>query len=234
MLSDTSGPDPQSIEGYQYWTSFLCAETRHIEVIIHRTRAESASKWISTAKQQQRLTGRDIGEYRRDGAGEFQSTEVYNFLEEEGILSRTTEPYNPQTNGQTERFVRSMNTKSRAMLTYSGLPVTFWPQAVQEAARLYNRTPRQYQSKQWATPLSRYQPDLEDSTPIKDFPIFGQFGHYLTVKQNQSNKFDDRGSPSIYLGCHDSLHILYCLKTHQIIRIRTFKTYGFSFVNDSF
>ena len=167
VLSDTSGPHPQSIEGYQYWTSFLCAETRHIEVILHKSRAESASKWISTAKRQQRLTGRYIGEYR---TGEFKSTEVSNFLEEEGILSRTTEPYIPQTNGQPERFVRSMNTKSRAMLTYSGLPVKFWPQAVQEAARLYNRTPRQYQSKQWATPLSRYQPELRTPLQSRTFP----------------------------------------------------------------
>ena len=52
-----------------------------------------------------------------------------------------TAPYTPQQNGVAERLNRIIVEKAKAMFTDSRLPRNLWPEVVQTAAYLRNRTP---------------------------------------------------------------------------------------------
>src|SRR5690606_37460416 len=98
VCSDSSVPHKPSLEGFKFWTSFICSDTRQILAILHRTKAEVQNLWIYTAKTQQKKTLSDIITFKRDGAGELGSKSVVQFLIDEGIVDRVTEPHNPTTN----------------------------------------------------------------------------------------------------------------------------------------
>eukprot|EP00475_Leptophrys_vorax_P015242 TRINITY_DN2159_c1_g1_i3.p2 TRINITY_DN2159_c1_g1~~TRINITY_DN2159_c1_g1_i3.p2 ORF type:complete len:147 (+),score=29.71 TRINITY_DN2159_c1_g1_i3:213-653(+) len=133
--------------------SSLRPRTRKIIPTFCRSKDEIQDKWIFTAKAEQKKLLADIITFKRDGAGELTSNNIGQFLEEQGIISRVTEPYNSVTNPQAERFVRTVNTKARALLLESNLPEEFWPNAVQFACMCYNNTARHFvEENKWISP----------------------------------------------------------------------------------
>ena len=77
---------------------------------------------------------------RSDLGGEFQSSQLQNFLQDRGITHETTAGYTPQQNAA-ERLHRTLHDSARAMLIRAKLPESLWGEAVRCANYVRNRTP---------------------------------------------------------------------------------------------
>ena len=71
-----------------------------------------------------------------------------------GITHQTTVAYNSHQNGVSERAIRTINEKCRAMMFHASTPLCFWAEAVACATYLLNRLPstaidKQYPYQRW-------------------------------------------------------------------------------------
>jgi hypothetical protein len=225
VTTDSSGPHAPSVDtGYQYWSSFLCVDTRHGIPIFQRRRSDLSSAWIYTAKLEQKKILADIVQFKRDGAREYSDKSIMEFLENEGIMSRVTQAYNPVTNPHAERFVRTINGRARTLLDFAELPVQFWPLAVSYACTSYNNTARRYADNTWSTPAELYS---GQTISLEHLPIFGSFGHSTIPKPLRDHKFSPTGTPSVYLGpVSNTLSVIFDLNSNSLHHVRDFNPLG--------
>ena len=78
---------------------------------------------------------------RIDRGGEFTSTDFIEFYSKHRIHQQLIAAYTPQQNGVKERKNRTIMNMVRRLLTSRQVPKTFWPEAVNWAAHILNRSP---------------------------------------------------------------------------------------------
>jgi IS30 family transposase len=78
------------------------------------------------------------------------SGEFIAFLEQEGIIHETSAPQTPQQNGVAECMNQTLLGGARSMLHHAGMMKGFWSKAINTAAHILNRAPRQ--AFDWKTP----------------------------------------------------------------------------------
>ena len=76
---------------------------------------------------------------RLDNAKEYEAAKEP--LRELGVELEFVSTYTAYQNGMAERFNRTITTIARAMLIWSGLPLSFWAEAVVYACHIYNKLP---------------------------------------------------------------------------------------------
>ena len=62
-------------------------------------------------------------------------------LSEYGIVHQLTAVQSPQMNGVAERVNRTLLESTRAQLFHANIPITFWPEALRNAAYIRNLIP---------------------------------------------------------------------------------------------
>jgi transposase InsO family protein len=78
---------------------------------------------------------------RTDRGGEFNSLDFRKYCEDNGIKRQLTAAYTPQHNGIAERKNRTIMDMVRSMLACREVPKEFWPEAVNWAIYILNRSP---------------------------------------------------------------------------------------------
>lgn len=84
---------------------------------------------------------RKVKTLRIDNGLEYCNTEFDKFCSEQGILRHRIVRRTPQQNGVVKRMNKTLLEKVRCLLFTSGLPNTFWGEALSTAAYLINRSP---------------------------------------------------------------------------------------------
>ncbi|KAJ9556466.1 hypothetical protein OSB04_011080 [Centaurea solstitialis] len=110
------------------------------------------------------------------------------------MVMNTHGAYTPQKNGVVERRNRTLVEVARTMLAYSGLPLTFWAEAVSTACFTQNRTTINKRFKK--TPyhiINRRVPN------VKFFHVFGCRCYILNNRDNLG-KFDKKADEGYVLG----------------------------------
>ncbi|RVX03736.1 Retrovirus-related Pol polyprotein from transposon RE1 [Vitis vinifera] len=79
-------------------------------------------------------------EKKNDNGGEYQSSDLQKYLEEQGIIHQTTCSNTPQQNGVAEKKNRHLLEVVRASLTAAKIPISYWGEAITYATYLINRT----------------------------------------------------------------------------------------------
>ncbi|KAJ9545006.1 hypothetical protein OSB04_024713 [Centaurea solstitialis] len=77
---------------------------------------------------------------RSDNGTEFKNSTIKEYLTSVGITHNFSAPKTPQQNGVVERKNRPIVEVARTMLNASGLPLTFWAEAVSIACYTQNRS----------------------------------------------------------------------------------------------
>jgi transposase InsO family protein len=85
--------------------------------------------------------GISIRGLRTDRCREFTSNEFFEFCATNGIHRQLTAAYTPQQNGVAERKNRTIMNMVRSLLTSRQVLKTFWPEAVNWAVHILNRSP---------------------------------------------------------------------------------------------
>uniref|UniRef100_A0AAV1TBZ3 Integrase catalytic domain-containing protein n=1 Tax=Peronospora matthiolae TaxID=2874970 RepID=A0AAV1TBZ3_9STRA len=89
---------------------------------------------------------------RHNGAREFAANSLKAFCDDRGIEQQVTVPYAHQTNGTTERTIRTIVKIGRSMLHYAKLDKCFWVEATMTAISIKNCLP---------------SPKCQDQTPFE-------------------------------------------------------------------
>jgi hypothetical protein len=118
-------------------------------------------------------------------------TPVAKFATGRGIAVHRSAPYAPQANGIAERANRTIFEVARATLVQSGLPNTFWAEAVSDAAAIHNRLPQ-------AGGMSPFEKLYGRKPSVKKFRPFGCLA-YVCQHESKRKKLDSKSIPYILL-----------------------------------
>ncbi|KAJ9557676.1 hypothetical protein OSB04_012290 [Centaurea solstitialis] len=135
-----------------------------------------------------------VRKIRSDNGTEFKNATLDAYLTSVGISHNFSGAYTPQQNGVVERRNRTLAEAARTMLAYSGLPLTFWAEAVSTACFTQNRTIITKRFKK--TPyhiINRRVPN------VKFFHVFGCRCYILNNRDNLG-KFDKKADEGYFLG----------------------------------
>ena len=109
------------------WTYFL------------HSKDETAGILQDFVKQVEKQYDLHVKSFRSDNGTEFKNKELDAFCVSKGISRQFSIPRTPEQNGVVERKNRTLIEAARTMLADSGLPLTFWAEAVNTACYVQNR-----------------------------------------------------------------------------------------------
>lgn len=157
-----------SMGGAEYFVSFIDSFSHYTWTFPIKKKSEVFGifkKWQAAVENE---TGRRVKVFRTDGGGEFTSTEFSKHLTDKGIKHEITIPRTPEQNGVAERMNRTLLESVRSLLSDSGLPKTFWGEALNTATYLRNRAPSSTTGN--LTPTQRWTGKRPD---VSHFRVFG-------------------------------------------------------------
>ncbi|KAD5960593.1 hypothetical protein E3N88_12065 [Mikania micrantha] len=146
---------------------------------------------------------------RSDNGTEFRNHILDEFYLSKGIKRQYSIPRTPEQNGVVERKNRTLIEAARTMLADSGLPLTFWAEAVNTACYVQNRV---LVNQRWLkTPYEM----LHTLTPLISF--FRAFGCpcYILNTKDQLTKFDSKVDAGYFVGYSSTC------KAYRVFNCRT-------------
>ncbi len=128
---DTCRPFPTATpSGKRYFHVILDDHSNFGFTALLRACPEAVPFYKNTEAFLERKTGRRVLTVRMDGARELSEGELAGHFRTAGIAVQVTAPYAHSQNGKAERYVRTLEDGSQVLLADSGLPASFWGDAV--------------------------------------------------------------------------------------------------------
>ena len=192
---DLCGPiSVQSLGGKKYILVLIDEFSRFTWVEFIRKKSQVPSVLINLLKRLQVLHGLQVRVLRSDNGTEFKNSVIEEYLASVGITHNFSAPRTPQQNGVVERKNRTLVEAARTMLNASGLPLSFWAEAVSIACYTQNRS--LVVKKFEKTPYQL----LHNKRPnIKFFHVFGCKCFVLNDRESLG-KFEPKGDDAIFIG----------------------------------
>ncbi|KAD3640062.1 hypothetical protein E3N88_29285 [Mikania micrantha] len=146
---------------------------------------------------------------RSDNGTEFRNHLLDEFYLSKGIQRQYSIPRTPEQNGVVERKNRTLIEAARTMLADSGLPLTFWAEAVNTACYVQNRV---LVNQRW---LKTPYEILHSLTPLISF--FRAFGCpcYILNTKDPLTKFDSKVDAGYFVGYSSTC------KAYRVFNCRT-------------
>jgi len=193
--ADICGPiNPISNSGERYLITFIDDMTRRTWVYFLSEKSAALECFKKFKVIAENECGENIECLRTDRGGEFTSKEFEKFCSENGVKRQLTAAYNPQQNGVAERKNRTIMEMVRSILSMKKVPKEFWPEAVNWAVYVQNRSPT------IAVKNSTPEEAWSGKKPsVKHFRIFGCLA-YAHIPDSQRKKLDDKSSKCVLLG----------------------------------
>ena len=142
----------------------------------------------------ERELGQTLACLRTDRGGEYNSKEFEEYCKENGIKRQLTAGYTPQQNGTAERKNRSVMNMTRCMLLERSVPRRFWPEAVQYAVHVLNRSPSA--ALNVVTPEEKWS---NNKPSVDHLRIFGCIA-YAMVPYERRIKLDEKSTKCVFFG----------------------------------
>lgn len=139
--TDVCGPmECAALGGSRYFILFIDDYSRMTHIYFMKNKSEAFQCFRNYTAKVENLHNRKIKALRSDNGSEFCSNEFQNFLKQKGIVHQKSNPYTPEQNGLSERFIRTAVEKARCLLFDADLKKVFWAEATNTAVYLQNRT----------------------------------------------------------------------------------------------
>uniref|UniRef100_A0ABD2WA73 Integrase catalytic domain-containing protein n=1 Tax=Trichogramma kaykai TaxID=54128 RepID=A0ABD2WA73_9HYME len=183
--------------GARWFVTFIDEHTRFCHVYLMKEKSQVTERFVEFKNMVEKQTGHSIKELQSDGGGEYDNRKLDNLCKDAGIKRRFTVPHTPQQNGLAERKNRTLVETASCLLTQSGLPKSFWAEAIMTANYIRNRC---YTNTIGCTPYEKWtgrKPDVSHMRP------FGE-KVYALDKTPTKGKFDCRGLEGYFLGYADN------------------------------
>lgn len=139
--SDICGPfQTTGADGSRYFVTFTDEFSRYLKIYVIKTRDEVASVFQEYKEFVENQTGRRIKCIRTDNAAEYRGGDFASIIKRSGIKHEFSVPHTPQQNGLAERMNLTIVNSANCMLEEAQLDKRWWPEAVQTASYLRNRS----------------------------------------------------------------------------------------------
>ena len=159
----------RSLEGAEYFISFIDDATRMVTVMFMKVKSEAAGHIKQFVNEIERRFDRKTKYLRFDNGKELVNAEMKKWAAERGIIIETTAPYSPSQHGTAERMNRTLLELTRAMLIGAALPPSLWAEAVAHATYIRNRSPTRALGN--GTPFEAWHGKRPD---VRHFQEFGR------------------------------------------------------------
>jgi transposase InsO family protein len=219
LHSDITGPLDKSWEGFIYFVNVVDDNSRFAAVSRLRKKSEAGHELQRICKQWMSAANKPLVILRSDGGGEFESLDMQRFYEENGIRHEPVPAYTPSMNGMAERLNRTLMEKVRCLLFTCGLSMRFWPEALDYAVYLYNRSP--HRGLGFKTPLETFNGDSRELLLDKLF-TFGSVCFYCVPTEHRS-KLQPMGIRSLFLGMSSTAYLVLTLPELELKQVRTIR-----------
>ena len=197
VFTDVCGPmETKSHAGSKYFITFIDDKTRYTAVYFIKHKSEALSKFKEFAAEVENFTGQTIKIIHSDNGGEYISKEFETFCKTKGIKIEDTIPHTPQHNGIAERMNRTLVERATAMLQQSGLPKTFWAEAINTASYIINRSPAA------ANDVTPFEGWHGYKAEVQHMRVFGcdVMNH---IPKHKRKKFDAKSKLCTFVGYND-------------------------------
>ena len=160
---DLCGPFPvQAPHGEKYFFNILDDKSNWGFTFGLRLKSDAFSYYVKTEAFLERSNAAVVLTVRCGGELELTAGKMGAHLASKGITLQRTVAYAHQQNGKSERYIRTIEEGGQALLADSGLPMSFWLDAILTRQYLVNRLPTSTLPSN-TTPfetLTRRKPDL--------------------------------------------------------------------------
>ena len=210
---DTAVDLEPSFDGERHFVVILDEATRFIvDVLILPSRSATTTALLGTLKHLEKAyaDGRGIAFIRCDGAREFRTLSITEYLLSQGIQMEVTPRYAHGTNGLVERCIQTLKNLIRCLLIEAGLTARLWPYALRHAVRIYNVIPRRVLNGK-----SPYVLRYGEDPPADGWYVFGSVA-FAAVPQELRSKLSPKGEKCLYLGEGRTGPILYVFSARKV------------------
>ena len=194
--SDLHGPLPvRTHSGYRYWVSFIDDYTRFRVVFPLMAKSDTFEAFkVFKAYAENHLNAK-IKALCDDKGGEYMSSAFLHFTTDAGISRQHTVRNRPQQNGVAERANRTMAEGVTAMLAESGLPLSFWGEALASFVHISICLPTASISTQ-TTPYQLWHGKKPDVAP---FRVWGCLA-YVHVQKDKRQSLGSHMHKCVFIG----------------------------------
>lgn len=213
--SDVCGPiTPPSINDKNYFVLFVDEFTHYCVTYLIAQKSEVFSTFKDFVAKSETHFNSKIVNFYCDNGGEYLSNEMKAYFVQKGISYHLTVPRTPQLNGVSERMVRTITEKARAIIVGANLEKNFWGDAVLTATYLINIIPTKA-LKQLKTPYELWH---NKKPQIKYLKVFGStvYVHDKTSK----TKFDRKSWKGILVGYEPNGYKVWNVETGKYVVVR--------------
>ncbi|KAJ9546296.1 hypothetical protein OSB04_018839 [Centaurea solstitialis] len=178
-----------------------------------RAKSDAADRIIAFIKRIQVSLNLQVKKLRSDNGTEFRNSKLQFFLEHVGISHNFSAVRTPQQNGVVERKNRTLVEAARSMMAHSGVPKSFWAEAVATACYTQNRTLIVKRTGKTAYEMiEKRKPD------IRHLRVFG-CKCYILNDRDDLGKFDPKADESIFIGYspHSKAYRVYNKRSQTIL-----------------
>jgi hypothetical protein len=195
LHADLWGPAPiQSYNGFRYYLVIVDDYTKFCWVYLLKNKSDTFTTFQQFKAMAEKHYNSSIHFLRTDCGSEFTSTAFNSYCATFGIIHHLTCPHTPQQNGVAERKHRHLIQTTLALLSQSGLSLSYWSYALATASHLINKlpTPLLNMSSPWEQ-LHNVKPDLSylKTFGCKCFPLLTPYN---------THKLQPKTIPCIFLG----------------------------------
>lgn len=180
--------------GSRYFATFIDDSTRWCEVRFLKRKSDVLDAFQEVKHLMENQTGKRIKCIQSDNGKEYCNIDFDQYLKKCGIKRRLTVPHTPEQNGVAERRNRTLTEMARCLLIQSGLPPSFWAEAVATANYLRNRCPSRPLSGKTA-----FEKWYKKCPNICHLRIFGS-KVFILDKTPGKGKFEPRSKEGIFIG----------------------------------
>jgi transposase InsO family protein len=196
-----SGIEAMSINGYQYYITFIDDYSRYCWVYF--TKRKDAATIQDIYEQWQRdavnKANRPVSFLQTDGGSEYQA-EMAKILKDSGTMHLLSAPYQHESNGLAERQNRTLKDDARTLMKQAKMPHKFWTKAVKAACDIRNYLPHSALNALRTPHSSFFRERLSSS--LGRFKIFGSkvYAHIPQERCGKQSTWNDRATLGVLVG----------------------------------
>ncbi|WAQ84758.1 hypothetical protein PtA15_5A331 [Puccinia triticina] len=191
---DVGSFEVQSREGYKYFVTFIDDFSKCVSFFPMKSKSNVFSCFKLFRAHFERENSIKILALRSDNSGEYMSTEFSSYLAHSGITHEPGPPHSPELNGVAERTNRTLGNLIRCSLASSGLPKSFWADALRHISFTINSVPCH-------TPAGFRAPNEILGLPLINPSSLHPFGCLVWYKVPEANraKLNNKGRSALLL-----------------------------------
>lgn len=197
--SDVGGPLPiRSHSHATMYVLFIDDATRFTQVYFIKSKDEVLSKFIEFVTAAELKFDKEqlkVKALRCDSGSEYLNKAFFDFAASKGIQLEPSPPYTHECNGVAERANRTLMEAVRSILFDSGLPPTFWAEAMSTVVYVRNRSFTQALKK----PLTPWSAWSDEENDLSNLRVFGSLV-YVVIESKDKNKLSHQSHTGIFVG----------------------------------